>query len=53
MKSAKNNLSEKKSVKEFTRKRRKSVREEIYNLWQEELEEKGFNKLNRLKQGLL
>ena len=48
-----NKPSEKNLSKQVQKKRRKTVREEIYKLWQEELEEKGFNKISRLKQGLL
>ncbi len=35
------------------RKQRKGVKQKIYQLWQEEMEEKGFNRINRFKQGLL
>lgn len=53
MKLPKNKASERKVLKDSSRKSRKSVRVEIFKLWEEELEEKGFNRLNRLKQGLL
>jgi len=35
------------------KKQRKGVKQQIYHLWQEEMEEKGFNRINRFKQGLL
>jgi hypothetical protein len=49
----KNRPAEKKLLREKTGKKRRTMRAEIYKLWEEEIEEKGFNKLNRLKQGLL
>ncbi len=46
-------LNRKRTKEGVVKKQRKEARYNIYQLWQEEIEEKGFNRINRFKQGLL
>lgn len=46
-------LNRKRTKEDVVKKQRKEARKNIYQLWQEEVEEKGFNRINRFKQGLL
>ncbi len=47
------NLPFKYKTRPGKQKNRNSVKNLIYKLWQEETEESGFKRINRLKQGLL
>lgn len=48
-----NSFDKKMMDREAIRKHRKDVKNEIFQLWQQENDEKGFNRMARFKQGLL